>query len=118
MNVNNQEFSMDNLHEMFMAMHMSDNSSSPIQIPSSNSPFSISNFSNSSPTNSNCSNSPMNNTIQQQSQNVYQEAVNRPEDVHMGENGLTAYEEQMLFLQMQDQLYQQIEDERLRLQQM
>ncbi|ORX84302.1 hypothetical protein BCR32DRAFT_326018 [Anaeromyces robustus] len=126
MNINTQDFNMDNLHEMFMAMHMSDNvSSSPLQIPSATSPFSNSNFPNNSPT-SITSSSPIDNTITNQNNNNninnnnnnYQEAINRPEDVQMGDNGLSAYEEQMLFLQMQDQLYQQIEEERLRLQQM
>jgi len=120
MNINTQDINMDNLHEMFMAMHMSDNASSPLQIPSATSPFNNNNmnFQNNSPTSNNSSSPTVNTNIQQQNQNVYQEAINRPEDVQMGENGLTAYEEQMLFLQMQDQLYQQIEEERLRLQQM
>ncbi|ORY39440.1 hypothetical protein LY90DRAFT_704290 [Neocallimastix californiae] len=106
---------MDNLHEMFMAMHMSDNATSPLQIPSATSPFSNVSFPNTSPIENNSNTSSTENVNQQ---NTYQEAVNRPEDVQMGENGLTAYEEQMLFLEMQDQLYQQIEEERLRLQQM
>jgi len=96
-----------------MAMHMSENGSSPIQIPSASSPFGNTNFINNSPNSSN--QSPTSPTVPQQAP---QQAVNRPVDVEMGENGLTAYEEQMLFLQMQDQLIQQIEEERLRLQQM
>ncbi|ORX44825.1 hypothetical protein BCR36DRAFT_414797 [Piromyces finnis] len=119
MNINTQDFNMDNLHEMFMNIHLSENGVSPLQIPSASSPFGNVNFPQSSPNSNN--GSPTDILMLQQQQNqqiVYQEAVNRPEDVQMGENGLTAYEEQMLFLQMQDQLYQQIEDERLRLQQM
>jgi len=115
MNINTQDINMDNLYEMFMAMHMSENGSSPIQIPSASSPFGNTSFLNSSPTNSSINQSPTSPTVPQQAP---QQAINRPEDVEMGENGLTAYEEQMLFLQMQDQLYQQIEEERLRLQQM
>jgi len=119
MNIDTQDLNMDNLHEMFMAMHMSDNDS-PLQIPSATSPFSNVNFPNTSPIDNNSNTSSTENVNQQQNQNqnTYQEAINRPEDVQMGENGLTAYEEQMLFLEMQDQLYQQIEEERLRLQQM
>jgi len=114
MNINTQDINMDNLYEMFMAMHMSENGSSPIQIPSASSPFGNNSFLNSSPSN-NINQSPTSPMVPQQTP---QQAINPQQDVEMGENGLTAYEEQMLFLQMQDQLYQQIEEERLRLQQM
>jgi len=128
MNINTQDINMDNLHEMFMNIHLSENGS-PLQIPSASSPFGNVNFPQNSPTSNNGSPTTdmqmqMQMQMQQQQQQqqsqpvVYQEAVNRPEDVQMGENGLSAYEEQMLFLQMQDQLYQQIEEERLKLQQM
>jgi len=117
MNINTQDINMDmdNLHEMFMAMHMSENGSSPLQIPSATSPFGNTNFVNNSPTNNNTNQSPTSATVPQQTQ---QQTVNNIVDVEMGEKSLTAYEEQMLFLEMQDQLYQQIEEERLRIQQM